>query len=86
MRRVPCGGATRSDVLGLDPLAAPRLGPLAQLRVRDPETGTWYAAERQRIRERRQDKARLAVQDAQIARLKRQLGLDACDGDERAEA
>ena len=68
-------------------------GPYAQLRVRDPETGTWYAAEHQRIRERRQDKARLAAQtaqmaekDAQIARLKRQLGLDASDGDERAEA
>ena len=68
-------------------------GPYAQLRVRDPETGTWYAAERQRIRERRQDKARLAAQaaqmaekDAQIARLKRQLGLDASDDDERAEA
>ena len=62
------------------------LGPYAQLRVRDPETGTWYAAERQRIRERRQDKARLAAQDAQMARLKRQLGLDTSGGEERAEA
>ena len=43
-------------------------GLYAQLRVRVPKTGTWYATERQRAREeRRQNKARLAAQDAQIA-------------------
>ena len=75
--------------------------PYAQLRVRDPETGTWYATERQRAREeRRQNKARLATRDAQIAEkdarlaaqdvqiahLKRQLGLDASGVDDRAES
>ena len=88
-----------ADALGLAPPSPPSpqrhrvSGLYAQLRVRDPEIGTWYAAERQRIRERRQDKARLAAQAAQtaekaaqIARLKRQMGLDASGGDERAEA
>ena len=86
----PEGALWWSDVLqthwGLTPQRHRVSGPYAQLRVRDPETGTWYAAEHQRIRERRQDKARLAAQDAQIAYLKRQLGLDASGGDERAES
>ena len=100
----PKGALWGSDVLqthwGLTLQRHRVSGPYAQLRVRDPETGTWYAAEHQRIRERRQDKARLAAQDAQmaekdaqmaekdaqIAHLKRQLGLDASGGDERAEA
>ena len=48
--------------------------PYAQLRVRDPETGTWYATERQRAREeRRQNKARLATRDAQIAEKDAQI-------------
>ena len=86
----PEGALWGSDALqthwGLPPQRHRVSGPYAQLRVRDPETGTWYAAERQRIRERRQDKTRLAAQDAQMVRLKRQLGLDASGGDERAEA
>ena len=82
----PVGERRVADALGLAPQRHRVSGPYAQLRVRDPETGTWYAAERQRIRERRQDKTRLAAQDAQMVRLKRQLGLDASGGDERAEA
>ena len=76
-----------ADALGLAPSPHPRRhrvsGLYAQLRVRNPEIETWYAAERQRIRERRQDKVRLAVQAAQIAHLKRQLDLDASGGDEK---
>ena len=87
---VPGDALWWSDVLqthwGLTPQQHRVSGLYAQLRVRDPATGTWYAAEHQRIRERRQDQARLAAQDAQIAYLKRQLGLDASGDDERAEA
>ena len=63
---VPEGALWWSDELqthwGLSPPRRHRVSGLyAQLRVRDPESGTWYAAEHQRIRERRQDKARLAA-------------------------